>query len=240
MSAMLLLRPLLLLLAGLLPHGIAAAASTPEFADRAAVAQLVAFGRLPAGELAPSSDAPLADQVKLLRDQLQRDASARARTARAAWFDAFGRPPTDAELRAESDLALTYTERLPRHLARLAAQPTEYRAILHRAYQLVVHRDAYAEEFDYWRPHGTLSFVALVACLEDWARRNQPGLMVTAGTPTVPARSRLVCLVSLTPALAAEAQALSGPAGADARVLAVGAASLRTPGNMHLALVGRD
>ncbi|MBX3738259.1 MAG: hypothetical protein KF715_16310 [Candidatus Didemnitutus sp.] len=234
------LRPLFSLLAGLLTTVTWAASSTPELAERAAVAQLLVFGRLPAPESPSHSDATLVEQVELLRAQLPRDAAARTRAAHAAWLDAFGRSPTDAELRAESALPLTYTERLQRHVARLAAQPAEFRDVLQRAYQLVVHRDAYAEEVDYWHPHGALSFVALVACLEDWARRNQPGLMITAGTPTVPLRSRAVCLVPLSPAIAAEARPLVGSLDVHSRVLAVGARSLRTPGNMHLALVGRD
>ena len=44
---------------------------------------------------------------------------------------------------------------------------------------------AHPEEIEYWKNHDTLSFVLLVGCVEDWARRNQPGLMVTAGTPTL-------------------------------------------------------
>lgn len=238
---MLSLRPILPLVAGLLLSGISVVAASPsEVAERATIAQLVAFGRVSTQEAASIASAALADQIEILRRTLQNDAAARARVTRAAWCDAFGRAPTDAELRAEVDLPLTYTERLQRHVARLAAQPNEYREVLRRAYRLVVHRDAYAEEFDYWRPHGTLSFVALVACLEDWARRNQPGLMVTAGTPTVPVRSRLVEIIPLSPATAAEARALVGLLRGDSRVLAVGAASLRTPGNMHVALVGRD
>jgi hypothetical protein len=242
---MLLPRPFLLL-------ALASSLAAPVFAtDRStdaectALAHLLTFGRPAAATSLTSVSAnPLAMQLERHRAELRSNDDARARTARAAWLDAFGRAPSATELQAEAALSLTYSERLQRHLARLHAEPDECRAVIHRAYRLVVQRDAYAEEFDYWRPHGVRSFVVLVACIEDWARRNRPGLMVTAGNPTVPARSRFVTIMPLTPALATEARALLAfdvAAAADAsRVLAVGAERVATPGGMHLAIVGRD
>lgn len=221
--------------------GTASLAAPPaEDRERALVAHALVFGRLPTAPVAIAAADSLAALVENRRAELQRDAAARAGAARAAWLDAFGREPSEAELRAESVLALTYAERMQRHLARLDADADENRETIRRAYALVVRREPYAEEFEYWRPHGALSFVALAACLEDWARRNQPGLMVTSGTPTVPARSRFVTLVSLSPEIAAEARALLPCIAPDstARVLAVGAENLQTPAGMHLLLVG--
>lgn len=235
-------RPFLLLALALLPHSATLAADATVNAERTSLGHVIAFGR-PAAIAAASPDS-LATQLERHRAELQHHATARERNARAAWFDAFGRAPSTAELQAEAALPLIYTERMERHLARLRAEPAEYRAVLHRAYRLVVHREAYAEEFDYWRPHGVHSFVVLVACIEDWARRNRPGLMVTAGIPSVPARSRLVTIIPVTPALAAEATTIpanDSPARDPAtRVLAAGAGGIRTAGGMHLAIVGRD
>lgn len=237
-------RPLLLLVLALPPHltGIAADADASAVSERAALAGLLTFGRpvpTPTG-----SAGPLAAQLAQLRTELAGNREARERAAGAAWRDAFGREPTAAEWSVEiATPPFSYIERMQRHLTRLRAAPLEYREVIRRAYRLVVHRDAYAEEFEYWHPHGVLSFVVLVACIEDWARRNQPGLMVTAGRPTVPARSRFVTIVPVTPALATEVRAAfpTGEATADAsRVLALGADRVATPGGMHVALVGRD
>lgn len=234
-------RPGLILVLALLPH-LAASAVDDHGTDveRTALAHLLAFGR-PAATAITSADT-LATQLERHRAELRSNGDARARTARAAWLDAFGRAPTVDELHAEAALPLTYPERLQRHLERLRRTPDENREVIHRAYRLVVHRDAYAEEFDYWRPHGVRTFVILVACIEDWARRNRPGLMVTAGNPAVPARSRFTHIVRVTPALAAEASSLlelNPPANAS-RVLAVGGESVATAGGMHLTIVGVD
>lgn len=234
-------RPFLLLALALLPALTARATEDGTDVERSALAQLLACGR--PGVNAPTSHGSLAAQLEQHRTALQNDSAARERTARAAWLDAFGRAPSTDELRAEAALPLTYTERLQRHLAHLRTTPDEYREVMQRAYRLVVHRDAYAEEFDYWRPHGVRTFVVLVACIEDWARRNRPGLMVTAGNPAVPAHSRFVHLARVTPALAAEARTVLGlpaPTAETARVLSVGADGIATAGNMHVVLVGRD
>lgn len=221
-------------------------AATPDEAQREALAHLLAFGRLPTAEesgAAPASGS-MAERLEHHRAALRTTAALRAATARRAWLDAFGCAPSEAEARAEASLPLTYAERLQRHVAQLAARPADYREVLRRAYATVVQRDAYPEEFAYWEPHGVRSFVLLVACLEDWARRNQPGLMVTAGVPTVPAHSRRLTILPLSPAIAAEGRAALGwrdtSAAAPDHVLAVGADGLATPADMHLAIVGGE
>ncbi len=233
-------RRLLLLTLALLPQLTTFAGDDGADAERAALGQLLAFGRPAVNAVA--SPGTLAAQLEQHRAELRANAAAREQVARAAWLDTFGRAPTAAELQTEVALPLTYTERLQRHLTHLRAAPDEYRAVMHRAYRLVVHRDAYAEEFDYWRPHGVRPFVILVACIEDWARRNRPGLMVTAGNPALPACSRFTNIVRVTPALAAEARTLLAlDRSADAsRVLAIGGEGVATAGGMHLTIAGLD
>lgn len=230
-------RSLLFLALVLQTAATTASADSDTNKERSLLAQLLVFGR--AGETVEASPAPLAEQIAQRRAALANDPTKREQTARAAWRDAFGREPSAAEWSAELALPHTYTERMGQHLARLRAEPPENRATIQRAYRLVVHRDAYSEEFDYWRTHGVRSFVVLVACIEDWARRNQPGLMVTAGTPTIPASSRFVTIVPVPPALAVEVRATL-VSETESRVLAVSGDHIVTAGDMHLALVGRD
>lgn len=240
------LRILSVLALSLLLGAARPATSATRTAERALAARLLAFGR---NDAATASAAPAPDTVAAWREnyrgELRRNAALREHVARAAWLDAFGRAPGDAELRAEAALPLTYAERLSHHLVHLGADAGEYREVIRRAYALVVRREPYAEEFEYWRPRGALTFVALLACLEDWARRNQPGLTVTSGTPTVPTRSRRVTIVPLSPEIAAEVRTLLPCPGLERReasaathVLAVSGENLRAAGGMHLMLVG--
>lgn len=232
-------RRLFACLLALLALVLSAATATPatEQLERTVAAHLLAYGRMPVAPSvsAESLDAQLTRQCTILGN----DPRARTAVARAAWRDAFGYEPDAEDLRAESATAFLYHERMKNHSARLTENSPEFAAVISRAYRRVLARDAYAEEFAYWRRQGARSFVALVAGIEDWARRNQPGLMVTSGVPTAPVRSRFVTLVPLSPSVALEVRAvLQLPE--EARVLANGAAGLATPGKMHLALVGSE
>jgi len=227
-----------------------AKASGVEDQERLAVAHLLAFGRLPAAdeiEMAPRSGgltvAALLDQH---RQRLQADAAAREITVRKAWVDTFGRPPTAAErATAEAVRDLTYAGLMQAHWPRLADDPDEYARILDRVYRTVVQRGVYPEEIDYWRQQTPLPFVVLAGCVENWARRNQPGLMVTTGTPTVSVNSDLLVTLRLSPTVAAEARAAAGLQAAseilpEGRLVAVGSGKIATTGHMHLAIAGGE
>lgn len=221
--------------------------------QRTAAAYLLALGRAPApGELAADRgerDAPIAQQVETLRNMLRTDAAAQRAVAAKAWRDAFGPQRPDAHgLGGPSVSGVTYSELMRRHLEQLAAQPTEYERVIHRAYQMVVRREAYDLELVYWKKYDTLSYALLVGCIEDWARRNQPGLMVTAGTPTVSINSEFLTTARLSPAVAQEAREAVGlVAEEDAasalasgrNLVAPGGAGLVTGGRMVFAAAGR-
>jgi hypothetical protein len=136
---------------------------------------------------------------------------------------------------------------MEQHLHWLSQRPDDYRQVLDRAYQLVVRRGLYDEEVAYWKPRGTLPFLLLVACIEDWARRNQPGLMLTAGVPTVSVNSLYLATVRLSPEVAEEARAAAGLSTAttsdfvyasNRTVIASGADSLVAGGRIHFVAAG--
>jgi hypothetical protein len=87
----------------------------------------------------------------------------------------------------------------------------------------------------------------IAACVHDWARRNQPGLTVTAGPASVNVNSPYLTTVRLSPALAAETRAAAGfsrPRGASAargwHVIAPGADEVASVGGIHFAAAGTD
>jgi hypothetical protein len=144
---------------------------------------------------------------------------------------------------------LTYTEWMQRHVQWLAGHPDEYTEVMHRAYRLLLRRDAYVEEIEYWRKQDTLTYVLLVGCVEDWARRNQPGLMVTNGTATVSVNSEFLTTVRLSPVVAAEARSAAGLGTTESEeaarssrqhLLAAGAGKVATGGGIHFAAAGAE
>ena len=228
----------------------AALAQPSSQGERVASAFVLALGRTPtaaeAAEWAKADPRPVADLLGRHREALRRDAAAGRAVAVKAGHDAFGRAPTDAELQPVSEGEL-YAEIVQRHIRTLAGSKEAYERVVHRAYQLHLQRDAYGVELDYWRARPALSFVLLAGCVENWARRNQPGLMATAGVPSVSVNSPYLVTVRLSPAVATEARAAAGLArpGEAARAAAVGrhivapgASSVASVGGIHFAAAG--
>jgi hypothetical protein len=220
--------------------------------ERIAASFVLALGRTPtaaeAEQWAKEGPRTVADLFSRHREALRHDAAAGREVAVKAAQDAFGRAPSDDELRRLSD-GETYSEVMQRHIQRLGGNPVEYEQVMHRAYRLHLQRDAYAVELDYWRARPTLSFVLLAGCVENWARRNQPGLMATAGVPSVSVNSPYLAAVRLSSAVAAEARAAAGlPPPGDAalaaalgrHVVAPGAGTVASVGGIYFAAAGRS
>src|SRR5664280_123006 len=244
------LASLFIIAATALSHGSALAQSAVQ-PERIAASFVLALGRAPSADeiehwskLGPLS---MSDLITRHRGQLASDPAAKRAMMIQARRDAFGRSPSEDEINPWSGGAGTYTELMQRHLQWLVEHPAEYEKVMQRAYQLIVRRDAYPPEIDYWKRQGTLSYALLVGCLEDWARRNQPGLMVTGGTPTVSVNSDYLTTVRLAPAIAAEARAAAGlnpaPDATTAstsghNLVAAGAGGIATGGRIHFVAAG--
>lgn len=214
--------------------------------ERADAVFLVAYGRVPTPaerEHAGSEDLTPAALLAQHRQRIAADESLRASVAQRAHEDAFGVTAIGALPRPPG--AVTYFEHVQAHLGALSADAASYAAVIGRAYDHVIQRDVYPEEITYWREFGEpLSFVLLVGAIEDWARRNQPGLMVTAGRPTLSINCPLVHTQRLSPD---DARALREAVGMDPlspesdgrHVLAPGGARLVSGGRIHQVVVGR-
>ena len=232
----------LLLVAGLVCRPVAAVAQPPVQEERVAASFLLALGRTPSPDEARqwSGQVPvtLADLLARHRQQIRADASAERAVILKASLDAFGRAPTDEEARSLAG-AGTYADLMQRHLQWLAAHSADYQQVMHRAYRLLLKRDAYSVELEYWTRQPVLSFALLVGCIEDWARRNQPGLMATVGVAAVSINSRYLATARLSPAVAAEARAAAGlvTEGDAALAIALGR-TVVAPGAARVASVG--
>lgn len=231
-----------------------AAADTPStHAERAAAACLLAHGRWPAGDESAAESGGTAGSVAELvarqRGRIAGDAALQRAVVDAAVRDAFGRAPNAEELSEIAPGGLTYAVLVQRHVARLATHPDEYAVVVDRAYRRTLDRAADPVEFDYWKQRPAVTFALLVGCLENWARRNSPGLTVTSGTPSISANGTCLATLRLSPGVAAEACAAIGlPALADrplaaargCHVVAPGAAEIASVGGVHFLAVGGE
>jgi len=237
------------------PALVQAQAPAGAAAERIAVSFVLAQGRLPTPEertaWADAGTRPVAELLARHRTGLAADAALRRAVADRAARDAFGRVPTAEELAAAGRAApadATYGERVRAHLATLKDRAAEYEQVLHRAYRLVVRREAYAEELAYWARRDVVPFAFLVGCLDDWARRNQPGLMVTSGAPTVSVNCEFLVTARVSPAVAAEVRGVLGfapltyveenPGARGRNLLGAGGAEIRTGGRIHFVAAG--
>ncbi|MBK9989931.1 MAG: hypothetical protein IPP19_04115 [Verrucomicrobia bacterium] len=197
--------PVLLVATAILFFANFARATTDEQSQRISVSSMLALGRAPTpSELSDSAAKSVSELIEHHRQQIQSDATTKRAVIIKACQDAFGHEPSEEEIRSWSTDVRTYSELMTQHVKWLAAHPSEYEQVMNRAYQLLIHRDVYSLEIEYWKNHDTLPYALLAACIESWARRNQPGLMVTSGTPTISMNSDYLTTVRLSPAVAAE------------------------------------
>lgn len=222
--------------------GVAVRAQSAEQEERIAASFVLALGRTPTPveieRWAKQEPIALADLIAHHRRQLQNDAAAQRAVIVKASQDAFGDAPREDHLESRSGGDI-YADVMQRHLRWLAEHPAEYEQVVHRAYRLVLPRDAYSLEIDYWKRQPVLSFALLAGCIEDWARRNRPGLMATTGVAAVSVNSGYLATVRLLPSVAAEARAAAGlvPAGDAALASAIGR-HVVAPGAEEVASVG--
>lgn len=238
--------PSLFLVAALALTSAFAASSPAVQQERVAASFILAQGRAPSADEAAKwagADAPVSDLIAKHRQQLSSDAAAKRAVVAKSYADAFGRPAKADELAAAA--SGTYTELMQQHVKSLAANAGEYEKVLSRVYQLVVRRDVYPEEIAYWKKYDVQSFTVLVGCVDNWVRRNQPGLMVTAGPTAVSVNCVYLTTARLSPAVAAEARTAAGlgaPADAAAgnHVLAAGAEKIISDGRIHFVAALKD
>lgn len=240
----------LLVVAGVLAWPAASAlAQSAAQQERIAASFVLALGRTPtpaeAEAWAKQEPLSLALLVTRHRERLRADAAAERAVIVKAGQDAFGVPPGEDDVKKLSG-AGTYTDLVQRHLAWLAGHPDDYEQVVQRAYRRTLQRDAYSVEIDYWRRQPSLSFALLAGCIEDWARRNRPGLMATTGVASVSVNSEYLETVRVSPAVATEARAAAGltspaetsPAAGARRVVAPGAGAVASVGGIHFVAAG--
>jgi hypothetical protein len=231
-------------LLSVVPPGAASAQGPAD--DRVAASFLLARGRMPAPAEAQawagSAGSPISELLARHRQAITGDERERQAVAAKAVVDAFGLG-AGAEPAGRPASGPTYLDLMRGHLEWLGSHAGDYARVVNRAYQRVLRREAYPQEIEYWSKRPVQSFALLAACVDDWARRNQPGLTVTSGPAAVNLNSPYLATVRLSPALAAEARAAAGferprNAALGLHVVAPGAARVAAVGGIHFAAAG--
>jgi hypothetical protein len=234
-------------LAGLVVATTAWSSSVPV-TERIEAVFLLGLGRAPdvdeRSAWADRAERPLVELLERQRERIRTDGAERRAVSARAWRDVHGRAPEEAELAGLPERI--YAEHVRALAGGLAARSPVYREVVERAYRAALARAPFAEEQDYWNAFPPLPYLVLVGCVENWARRNAPGLMATTGAPTIGGGSPRLAVFRVSPALAAEARrALELPGGdlMNARgrnVILPGAGEIATVGGVHLLVVGRE
>lgn len=238
--------PPLTLALSLLLTALPGFAADPLAAQRLEAAGLLVFGRGMVGAPASAETAKLAtfsDALSWQRQRLQEDGALGAEVSRRAARDALG-----SDVAPDSAASGDYFTQVQAHLRRLERAADDYRQVIERAYRTTLNRAPYAEEIGYWTTRPVTTFALMAACIDNWARRNQPGLMFTEGIPSVAVSSEWLEVVRVSPVLANEiAPVLAGPdaepravaIAAGRTVLAPGAAGVSSVAGVHFVAAGR-
>ena len=230
-----------LVVATVFAPALKAQVSTP-MRERIEASYIIAFGREPSsGEIAywarqnPSSVAAL---VANHRNYLSRDAGTHRATIIRAYDDALGRNPTPGEIAYWFRGNDTYEQLMHNHIAWLGGNPGQYDLVIRRSYMHVFHRQPSSGELAYWKRQGVLSYVMLVACHEDWERRNG-GRMRMGGALVMSPNTPGLVTVQLAPQIANEARAAAGviPAGGG-NVIAAGGGNVIAAGGGNVIAAG--
>lgn len=242
---------LIVLIASVALSATTAFAQSTAQTERIKASFVLALGRAPsAAEIAAMEKQgalTISELVARHRQQLQNDVALQRSMTIKAWKDAFGREPAESEIARSLTGNRTYTELMGGHIQWLAEDPVEYEKVMERGYRLVIRRGVYPGEIAYWKKRDTLPFALLVGCIEDWGRRNAPGLMETTGTATISVNSNYLETIKLSPLIAAEARAAVGLSSAGTAdflsasgrtLVAAGAVNIVSGGHIHFAATG--
>jgi len=212
-------------------------------AERVQASYMIAFGRAASNdEVAywtkqnPQSVAAL---VQNHRTYLSRDAGTHRATITRAYIDAMGRNPTEAEIKYWSGGNDPYATLMKNHISWLGSNPGEYDNVIKRSYQYALHRQPNAGELKYWKSQGILSYAMLVACHEDWKRRNGSNSSQTSGGVSIAANSSVLQTVSLSPAIGNEARVAANIVASGAgNIVASGAGNIVASGAGNIVASG--
>jgi hypothetical protein len=180
----------------------------------------------------------IADFVKNHKAYIGQDAGTRRAIIIKSYNDILGRNPSQGEIDYWAKYNSTYSELTKNHVQWLAGNPGEYENVIRRSYQFYLKRQPNADEIRYWKSQGTLSYLMLVACHEDWVKRGGNRAQTGSGAG-LNANSVLVNKIQISPTIAREAKSFAGVvASGGGNIVASGAGNIVAAGAGNVVAAG--
>lgn len=187
-------------------------AQSQQKLDRIKAAYMLAYGREPvSGEITfyvNQQDQTIGQYLNLLSDYASRDKSFKRSLISKSYVDAIGRKPNEGEINYWMNGSDLYYNLVKNHVAWLQNNPAEYEKVIRRSYQAVLNRQPSTGEINYWKGQGTLSYIVLVGCHEEFKRRMGSGNSTNANISGTSSGSLTV--IPLSSNVATEAKSASG------------------------------
>jgi len=127
-----------------------------------------------------------------------------------SYKDVLGREPTSSEVNYWMNKNMLYVDLTKNHVQWLAGNPSEYENVIRRSYQAILNRQPDAGEINYWKSQGTLSYVVLLSCHEEWKRANGQTAKKTSGSNSISSSSSSLQTYLLSNKVANEVKIATG------------------------------
>lgn len=214
--------------------------SQQEKKERIQASYMLAFGRAPQqGELnhwMSQIDQTIPQLLSNHRQYAAAEKSFKRALVIKSYNDALGRNPNEDEIRYWTSGNDVYVDLTNKHVQWLAANTGEYEKVIKRSYQFALNRQPDASELNYWKGQGTLSYIVLVGCHEQWKRTNGQTAKKTGGSSSL-SSSAAVQTVNLSSKIASEAKSAAG-INVGGNVISAGGGNVVSAGGLNVIAVG--
>jgi len=213
-----------------------------EKTERIQASYLLAFGRKATqSELnywLSQPDKSIAEHLANHRRFANSDKSTKKALIIKSYKDIIGREPTSGEIDYWMGRDVLYVDLTKNHVQWLNGNPAEYENVIKRSYQTVLNRQPDASEINYWKTQGTLSYVVLVSCHEEWKKANGQTAKKTSGSNTISSNSSSLQTYPISDKVANEVRLAAGINNNGGNVIAAGGGNVIAAGGGNVVAAG--
>lgn len=217
------------------------AVSTKEKTEKIQASYMLAFGRKAnQNELnywLSQPDKTVAAHLDNHRQFANSDKGTKRALIIKSYKDILGRAPSENEIKYWMNGNNLYFELTKNHIQWLAANPAEYENVIKRSYQYVLGRQPETAEINYWKSQGTLSYVVLLSCHEEWKKTNGQTAKKTSGSSSISTTGSMLQTIPISANVANEVKIATGITNGG-NVIAPGGGNVIAPGGGNVVAAG--